>query len=366
MRSSAGLRRRGNDQPDAAELRQVLVDASEVCRQLGLAEGARAQPRGLLIRCPWHEDRHPSCSVRIADDGTLGVHCFACDAGGDVFALVAAAHGIDVRKDFPLVLARAAEMAGLGTSHHPTPPRRASKRRAPVASFPPVDEVGRLWDACLRVGDDAEVTAWLLSRALDPETVEGLDLARALPVGYPLPPWACFRGESWTEAGFRCLLPMFDAEGNLRSLRARRVAGVEPPKSVAPASHILSGLVMADGLGRTILSRGRRPDLWPENTPLRIIIVEGEPDHLTWATRFAETDATAPAGIGIVAGCWTDGLAARMPNGSRVIIRTDHDEVGERYAREICNSLMSRCTVLRGGAEGCELCVKFGWTGGVQ
>lgn len=354
------------DCPDAAELRRLLVDAREVCRQLGLAEGARPQTHGLLICCPWHEDRRPSCSIRIAPDGTLGVHCFSCDAGGDVLDLVAVAHGLDVRRDFPLVLRRAAELAGSHAANHSGGRRKPSRDREPAKSWPPVSEVQGLWSACLRVGDDAEVAAWLRSRAVDPAGVEDLDLARALPLGHELPRWACFRGKSWTQGGFRCLVPMFDTAGDLRGLRARRVVGVEDPKSVAPASHTVRGLVMADGLGRTILSRGRRPDLWPTNAPLRIIVVEGEPDHLSWATGFADSDATAPAVIGIVAGCWTADLASRVPDGSRVIIRTDHDEAGERYAREICDSLINRCTVLRGGADGCPLCVKFGWTGGVR
>jgi hypothetical protein len=64
----------------------------------------------------------------------LRIKCFACDLSGDVFALVAAVHKLDVKRDFKEVKEEAAQLAGVtlnstsgSTSAGPgtrTPPRR--------------------------------------------------------------------------------------------------------------------------------------------------------------------------------------------------------------------------------------------------
>jgi hypothetical protein len=81
-------------------------------------------------------------------------------------------------------------------------------------------------------------------------------------------------------------------------------------------------------------------------------VAEGEPDFLTWATRFSDADEAAPAVLGVVSGSWTTCIADRMPDGARMIVRTDHDEPGEKYAHTIQMTLRGRCTVLRGGLRG--------------
>ena len=341
--------------PDCVgEIRGLLVDARDVCRRLGLDEGAKPQTGGLLIRCPWHNERTPSCSARCAADGTLAVHCFGCDVGGDVFDLVAVAHGLDTRRDFPEVLRLAAELAGVASGGigivRGAPSPRPSSPSEP--SYPPAAEVSGLWAACRPVGDVSEVAGWLNSRALDAAAVEDFDLARALPSGARLPCWAGCRGQTWGKAGYRLLLPMFNRLGVLRSLRARRVVAGEGPKNLAPAGCSTGGLVMADALGRKLLETGRRPESWPAAVPLRIVVAEGEPDFLTWGTRFSDADATAPAVLGVVSGGWTSGIASRLPDGARVIVRTHLDEPGERYARAVHDSLRGRCTLLRGGLRG--------------
>ncbi|MCX6359839.1 MAG: hypothetical protein NT029_08540 [Armatimonadetes bacterium] len=46
---------------------------------LVLARLARVRPSrsGFMARCPAHDDRNPSLSVRVAPDGRVLVHCFA-------------------------------------------------------------------------------------------------------------------------------------------------------------------------------------------------------------------------------------------------------------------------------------------------
>ena len=101
---------------DVAELRKRLTDPRHLCASLGLLDGykpGRQAGGGLLIRCPAHGERHPSCSVRRGRDGTIQVRCFSCDFGGDALSLVAAARGLDPRRQFGAVLSEAARLAGL-------------------------------------------------------------------------------------------------------------------------------------------------------------------------------------------------------------------------------------------------------------
>jgi hypothetical protein len=351
--------------PDrAAELRYRLTDARAVCAQLNLAAGAKAQARGLLIRCPWHSERTPSCSIRQAPDGTLAVHCFGCDATGDVLSLVAAARQLDIRQDFPKVLQAACELAGVHLAALDVSTRHRGPSFHSTVAYPPSAEVAALWESCRPVIDDPHVATWLRSRALDPATAGDRLLVRALAVDQRLPSWAGVRGRSWAETGYRCILPMVDATGALRSLRARRVDEDGAPKAVAPTGFRIGGLVMADAFGRLLLETARSPDLWPADLPLRVLIAEGEPDFLTWGTRFSDADESAPAVFGIGSGSWTPAIAARVPDGARVVIRTHHDDAGERYAIDILESLRSRCTVVRGDAADCPLCPRYGWQRG--
>lgn len=103
--------------PDHAKtIRHALTDARAVVERLGLTNGPssmRRQPRGVTIRCPWHDEHTPSCSVRLADDGTIAVNCFGCGKTGDVLTLIAHARGFDLTRDFRDVLRAGAELAGL-------------------------------------------------------------------------------------------------------------------------------------------------------------------------------------------------------------------------------------------------------------
>jgi hypothetical protein len=50
-------------------------------------EHVRCTRKGWIARCPAHEDRHPSPSVGVGDDGRILLHCFA---GCEVQTVVAA------------------------------------------------------------------------------------------------------------------------------------------------------------------------------------------------------------------------------------------------------------------------------------
>jgi len=331
---------------DAAELKARLTDPRQVCTALGLLDGYKPDRQaggGLIIRCPSHNEKNPSCSVRRGRDGTLQVRCFSCDFKGDVFDLIAAAGGIDRRTNFPAVIQEAARLdggyvVGSSSNNHPRPPPEPP----PPPQYPPAHEVLELWEACGRVTDDEQARAYLAGRSIDPEWVALLDLARVLPATAPAPSWASFRGKPWGQAGFRLIFPMVDHTGELRSLRAGVVGPIEgnAPKRVAPAGYAVVGLVMACPTARGLLAAGAAQTPASPPAPLDVVISEGEPDFLTHATR-AEGEASI-AVLGVVASAWNDATASRLPDGARIVIRTDRDPAGDRYAADIRDSLAWR------------------------
>lgn len=61
-------------------------------------DGVRERGPGCWIaRCPAHEDRTPSLSVRETQDGTILLHCFAGCSPADILAAV----GLELRDLFP-------------------------------------------------------------------------------------------------------------------------------------------------------------------------------------------------------------------------------------------------------------------------
>jgi hypothetical protein len=102
----------------------------------------------------------------------------------------------------------------------------------------------------------------------------------------------------------------------------------------------------------------RRPGSLVDGVPLglgqperehaeRLAVAEGEPDWLLWAARQRETEAQGPACFGIEAGAWAAQIADRIPTGAHVVIRSHHDEPGDRYAQQIAASLRGRCRIFR-------------------
>ena len=111
------------------------------------------RPLSARVRCPWHDERTGSCSRERRPDGTIRVRCFGCRASGDVLSLVAAVHGLDVRRDFVRVLgpttiagvaaptaalpldgARARRAEGRGGTGRGARPRCGSRRGRPTCS----------------------------------------------------------------------------------------------------------------------------------------------------------------------------------------------------------------------------------------
>ena len=337
----------------AREIKLALADPTQFLNALGLLSEKKAfqrQAGGYVIRCLVHEDRSPSCSVQNRH-GVLLWRCHGCGADGDALSLIALKHGLGLKRDFREVLRMGAEMAGLwgivaeldgkATTEdrpRPAPPLPATAPDEPERAWPDAGEVERFWGNLVPVTDEWEVAEWLRSRNVDPDVVDGRELARALGNQDDCPAWGVCRGGTWAQVGYRLIVPMFDAEGKMRSVRASRVvAGAEnDPKCRPPFGHKASGLVMADAFALAYIRGERQAD--------RFVICEGESDWLTWATRTKDPNTGV---FGIVTGSWTASLTARLPKGAKVIIRTDPDPAGEKYAREIAASLKGRCFVSR-------------------
>lgn len=324
---------------------------AEVGRALGLAYDER---RHALTPCPACAagTRHPKRrdrrgAVGVTQDGK-GWRCFECDAAGDAVSLAAYVAigrvpdaGDPAWRDVRASLAATGICAPAPGCPAPTvrrlppppPPAPPSPPRRPPAA-----SVAETWARSGAVASDAPVAAWLRCRALPVEALTERDLARALP---PDPPaWARFNGRPWTATGHRVLVPLFSADGALESLHARCVLPCAPgEKAASPSGAEVRGLVMADGPALGMLRGEVRPD--------GVIVAEGVPDFLTWATHY-RTDALRPVAVlGVIAGSWTEALAARVPDGVDVWIRTHADEAGHKYADRIAATLASRCPVAR-------------------
>jgi hypothetical protein len=329
----------------AQDIRNALTDARALCEQLGLAPAhAKKQRSGYIVRCPAHGETNPSCSVSLGPDGTVRVKCFSCQYGGDALSLIASVHHLELRGPrFKEVLILGAELAGLHDlldslrrdtdykpSARPPPPRRAEPEDE--VDYPNAGEVAALWTACAPVTGDLSVAELLTSRALSPDVVRMLDLARALPASVRLPRWASYQGQTWTQTGHRLILPVYDYEGAQRSVRAWRVVPNDTPKRLPPGGHKAAELVLAN---KPALEWLRHSDALPYGPPpMRLVVVEGEPDFLVRAT----LNAGQPV-VGLLSGAWHVGYAVKIPTGSEVFVYTHRDRAGDKYADEVSRSI---------------------------
>jgi hypothetical protein len=332
-----------NRRDHAREVRNALTDPAALCAKLGLTDRARRQSRGLSICCPVHGERNPSCSVTTGSDGTIRVRCFGCDFTGDALTLIATRFGLSLSTDFREVLATGAELAGHHSLADEIRDGAARPERAPIAApepqpepeYPDADEVRALWAGSVGVNTDANASSLFVSRKIDPDAITELDVARVIPPGLELPRFATYGARTWRETGHTLILRAWSANGALTSVRAWRVTEGTTPKRLPPARHKAAELVQANRLGWQMLA-GRA-------CPLRLYIVEGEPDFAVAATTFARAEAV----LGIGSGSWTEDFARRVPRGTEVIVSTHADEAGDRYAEHVIETLGDRCPTWR-------------------
>lgn len=97
-----------NDLRDKLEDRLVL---SEVVQALCPAGTQHERVgHGFKCCCPFHTEKTASFNY---SDERGSFKCFGCGKGGDIFSFIAFAHRLDCSTDFPAVLEKACELAGL-------------------------------------------------------------------------------------------------------------------------------------------------------------------------------------------------------------------------------------------------------------
>ncbi len=321
---------------DAKELRNILSSPIDICHRLGLLGDHIRTGSGVLVRCPVHTDKTPSCSVQVGKDRTIYWKCHSCDASGDVLSLIAAVNGLDHRHQFRDVLRVATELAGtvlLTAAPAPT------STRPHTTEYPPQSEIASLWGMCVPLAGGQPSVESLRQRAINPWIVRRYDLARHL-TRRPesLPGIARTAHSDWLQLGYTLIIPVYDWTLQMRSLRAWRCSdNRRMAKRLPPAGYSSQRLIMANRAALELLSSDQG-----ENPYEDLIIVEGEPDYLTRAT----VDFDRPV-IGVFSGSWSNDFAKRVPDNTSVYIRTHCDKAGDKYAGQICDTLEWRCVCYR-------------------
>lgn len=343
----------------ARRVREHLCDAKKLCADLGLLDGryGRAwmnQARGVMVLCPWHDERTPSCSVVRGSDGAVTAFCFGCHATGDALGLIAAVHRLDVRRDFAEVLREGAHLAGLHFDE-PSPsgwrPRAVPPRPLPPPDPEPLDD--ETFDAIARVVVEAcplrgEVAQYLNARRLGrlalaagwaalPDNDQGLDALRGRIVdtvgeeAWLRSGLAVRDGKNrgrWVWRGHRLVIPWADPGGTITTLQ-RRVVGEAP-----------------EGVGKYIFASGRSPR-WPYGVDAMgdqatgpVAFVEGAVDVLALralcAARGIEAEVVGVPGTS----AWRDELGATwggLARGRVAVIGLDM-EPGGRAAEGVAKA----------------------------
>ena len=134
-----------------------------------------------MFRCPWHDEKTPSCSVTRDTDGTIQAFCFGCKMNGDAFSLIGVTQGLDTVTDFPRIMDLAADLANLPRPER-TGPRPATtaaiiRRPAPVRHDAPedgiIDQIAGVLARVAPVTAMPEAMAYLRARGLSRSVAEG-------------------------------------------------------------------------------------------------------------------------------------------------------------------------------------------------
>lgn len=317
----AGARMSRFDTPVLDEIRN-RVELSVLVSEMGVE--LRRSGTEWCGLCPFHSERTPSFN---ANDAKQLWFCHGCGVGGDAFEFMMKLQSISFR-DAVKALADRVGIQVEGDAVEPPPVKARARVKREHLPREVIDAIAR---QCIPVTDDADVCSYLEGRKIDPYIVAHFKMAFALRRD---------ADHEWARYDRRLVCPMYDCEGVRRSVIGRLVR--EPrskrePKAMMLAGATSSGLLMACPFGLRLL-RGEPLPPPAVDRPL-IVIAEGEPDAMTFRSH---TDATAV--FGVRPGAWTPELAARLPDGAKVLVATHHDEPGERYAAKIVRTLEERAT----------------------
>lgn len=325
---------------DAAEVRARLDDPHALCDALGLITDRRSwqrQPRGVTVRCVWHDEHTPSMSVSLGPDGTVRVRCFGCHATSDALGLVAAAHGLDARADFPRVLALGAALAGLSDDAPGAPPPRPRAPEPERIDDDAFDALGRAIARLCPLDGEPDVLGYLERRGLYGACRGSL---HALPAGVGA---RALAASMEREVGARAwsLCGLSDGRGGLAHPAHRLVALWRGPGVDGAVQAIQRRAIGPSASGKYLFTPGRAPR-WPYGIEHAealgpagaVAFVEGFLDALALRVLCARhgTDALALGipGTGGWSQAWAGLATARV-----AIVATDTDAAGERAAGRI-------------------------------
>ena len=78
-----------------ADVKKQITDPRKFVESLGYSGDIITEGRGIKVRCPNHEDGgRPNLQISLRGD-TLGVYCFVCQFGGDVYHYAEKFLGVD-------------------------------------------------------------------------------------------------------------------------------------------------------------------------------------------------------------------------------------------------------------------------------
>jgi len=320
----------------ALRLRRALVDVRKLCASLGLSKGAKPQARGFLVLCPWHVEKHASCSVSLGQDGTVRVHCFTCQVSGDALTLIARVRELDVKTQFRDVLAEAARIAGSDPleRYEPEPERStldAASYGAVAARLLELCSLEKERDAlqylerrkllvaachagvaALPRPEKQDALICALSREFEPATLEFAGLVR--------------KGQAFVHPFHRLIIPWRTLDGSIDLLQRRRLGDAEPKKKyVFPP-------------GRRAFYPFGAEQLRAHAAEREIAFVEGALDVLALRV-LARRDGLSILSLGIPGvGNWRKEWAA-LATGRTVRIGFDADAAGERNVASVARDL---------------------------
>lgn len=308
----------------------AALRAEDVAQHLGIT----GQWRGRWMharRCG--ETDHGSDAFAISRDGKW--HCHSCDKGGDLLLLLALGEGIDIKADFPRVLALAAAIAGVDDGNEfGAPAKPKAPDRPPAAPLPPLPErislakrrAAWVWNR-LYNDVDSVTDAYLRSRGVDPLAVRKREEIRTTPLKIPRPDQSAsdeLKALWWTMGARRgalaIVVPVRSVDdGAPVDLRARRI---EPEEGQPKIIGMVGGVTSAPaerGKTRQLVGCYGNPHAIDSDT---VVIVEGLMDYLTalavWPN--AQVLGAVEAGsLGLVTGHAARALAARDST-SRLLI----------------------------------------------
>ncbi len=289
-------------------------------------------------RCPFHEEKTPSFSVR--PDGLF--YCFGCGAGGDILRFIELKEGVE----FPEALARAADFAGVQLEERRPAPGAVSRNSDEFAAgLSLLDAAGTYFHRMLLDSSKAEHAREYLEQRQLPQSVwEQFGLGYAW--GESGDWTALVRKKGWSldlseRLGLtassrshdrfvnRLMFPIHDENGRPAGFGGRRLNEEDKAKYInSPDSAWFRKGNLLFGLEQARAS-------WKQDR--RALVCEGYTDvirlHLA-----GFTDAVAPLGTAL-----TDRQAARIAAHVRqVILAFDADDAGVRAALKAWGLLTQR------------------------